>query len=130
MRAVQTDAAPEPLGHYSQGVSAGGFVFVSMQLPIDPQNPDKLKGGIMEQTRQVLSSVIEVAKAGGARVSSIAKVTIFLKDPALVKDVNTVYADVFEEEKPARSVCYVTDIPKGYDIAVEAIAFVKPEGTP
>ena len=80
MRRIQTDDAPSPGGHSAQGVSHGGSLFVSGQLPIDPQTGEKKTGAIEEQTRQVLENVLAVVVASGGDKSHIVKTTVYVSD--------------------------------------------------
>ncbi len=122
MNTVYTALAPDALGPYSQGMETGGFIFTSMQLPIDPQQPEKLYEDIEEEAGRLIDNVFEIVRAGGGDPSSIVKVTLYMTDLSHFAAVNDVYAGRFGDHKPARSVVNVPAIPKGYRLAMEAVA--------
>lgn len=124
VKSVSTSSAPEAIGPYSQGVVARNILFISGQLPIDPQTGKMIEGNIQAKTRQVIRNVEGVAKAAGASLDSIVKITIFLKDMADFVAVNEVYAQYFERTLPARSAVQVGALPKDADIEMEAIALI------
>ena len=119
---VSTDQAPAAIGPYSQAVSNGEFLFVSGQLPLDPTTGEMVTGGIAEQTRRVLQNVQAILESQGLSLADAVKVTVFLTQMDEYQTVNEVYADVFGEWHPARSVVQVAGLPKGAPIEVEAIA--------
>jgi 2-iminobutanoate/2-iminopropanoate deaminase len=125
MRAiVTTAAAPAAVGPYAQGVSAGGFVFCSGQLPIDPVT-GAIPEGVAAQTRQSLDNVAAVLKAAGADMGSIVKTTVFLKDMNDFSTMNGIYAGYFAQgDAPARSTVEVARLPRDVLVEVEAIALV------
>ncbi len=122
MRRIQTDDAPSPGGHYAQGVSHGGFLFVSGQLPIDPKTGDQKTGGIEAQTRQALDNVLAVVVAAGADKSHVVKTTVYVSDIELWERVNDVYADFFGLYRPARAIVPVKELHHGFQIEIEAVA--------
>ena len=122
MRRIETDKAPKPRGHYAQGVSHGGFVFVSGQLPIVPATGEKITGSIEEQTRQVLDNVFAVVEAAGSDKSRIVKTTVYVSDIELWGRVNEVYAAFFGLYRPARAVVPVKELHHGFKIEIEAVA--------
>ncbi len=119
---VSTDQAPTAIGPYSQAVSSGEFLFISGQLPIDPASGEMVTGDIAKQTRRVLQNVEAILESQGLSVGDIVKVTVFITQMDDYQTVNEVYADMFGEWQPARSVVQVAGLPKGAPIEVEAIA--------
>jgi 2-iminobutanoate/2-iminopropanoate deaminase len=124
MNYIKTENAAAPLGHYAQAIVSNGFVFVSGQLPIDPQNTDAPIGDIKDQTRKTLKNLEEVLKAAGSDLSKVVKTTIFISDISLWAAANEIYAEVFGAHRPARSAVPVKDLPKGFQIEIEAVATV------
>ena len=119
---VSTDQAPAAIGPYSQAVSSGEFLFISGQLPLDPTTGEMVNGSIAGQTRRILQNVQAILESQGLSLGDIVKVTVFLMQMDDYQTVNEVYADVFGEWQPARSVVQVAGLPKGALIEVEAIA--------
>lgn len=125
MTAIHTSRAPDPIGPYSQGFVAGGFIFTSMQLPIDPENPDRPHQDIQGQAQQVINNVKRIVRAGAGSLYTIAKTTLYVTDMDDFAVINKVYEEIFGHHKPARSVVNVPSLPKGYRVAMEAIATVE-----
>jgi 2-iminobutanoate/2-iminopropanoate deaminase len=121
---VKSEAAPAAIGPYSQAIAAGGFLFASGQIPIDPRTGAFVPGGIEEQATQVLENLGAVLKAGGCGFGDVVKATIFLADIADFGVVNTIYAKYFGESLPARSCFAVSALPKGARIEIEVIAAI------
>lgn len=119
--AVFTDKAPEPIGPYSQAVKAGGFLFISGQIPVD-KDGKLVEGDIKAQTRQVLENIRAILEAAGAGLDDVVKVTVYLKDMNDFGAMNEVYAEYFGSSKPARAAVEVSRLPKDVRIEVEAIA--------
>ncbi len=120
---ISTENAPKAIGPYSQGVKAGNFVFVSGQLPVDPQTgkfPDK---DIAVLTRRSLDNISAVLYEAGMTMRDVVKTTVFLADMDDFKVVNEVYAGYFDDVPPARSAVAVARLPKGARIEIEAIAY-------
>ena len=122
MRRIETNDARSPGGHYAQGVSHGGFLFVSGQLPIDAKTGEKKTGAIEEQTRQVLDNVLAVVVAAGGDKSHIVKTTVYVSDIELWERVNDVYAEFFGLYRPARAIVPVQELHHGFQIEIEAVA--------
>lgn len=121
-RAVATDKAPKAIGPYSQGIRAGGFLFVSGQIPLDPASGEVVGATIEEQTERVLRNIAGVVEAAGLSVRHIARTTVFLKDIDEFPKMNQVYARFFGDHRPARSTVEVSNLPKGVKIEIDAIA--------
>lgn len=121
---IATDKAPGAVGPYSQGVKAGSFIYTSGQLAIVPETGELIKGDIQKETRQCLDNVKAVLAEGGASFEDIVKVTVFVTDIKNFSLINEVYAEYFTNHKPARSLVEVSNLPKGGDIEIEAIAVI------
>jgi 2-iminobutanoate/2-iminopropanoate deaminase len=118
----RTDKAPAPVGPYSQAVEAGGFLFCSGQIAIDPKSNQVHNGPVAEQTKMVMENVRGVLAAAGLDFSNIVKTTIFLTNMGDFNAVNEAYATYFKEEPPARSTIQVSALPKGVQVEIEVIA--------
>ena len=119
---ITTAAAPQAIGPYSQGISAGGFVFVSGQLPLDPATGQMARGDIRAQTHQALRNLAAVLEAGGASLDHVVRTTIFLADMGDFAAVNEVYGTYFPERPPARATVQVAALPKGARVEIDCIA--------
>ena len=121
-KVVSTEYAPKAIGPYSQAVEAGGLVFVSGQLPIDPAT-GAFPEGIEAQTRQSLTNAKAILAAAGLGMESVVKTTVFLKDMNDFAKMNAVYAEFFPEGGyPARSAIEVARLPKDASVEIEVIA--------
>lgn len=119
---ISTDKAPAAIGPYSQAIEAGGMVFASGQLPIDPATGAFVEGGVKEQTRQSLTNVQNILREAGVDLSHVVKTTVFLSDMANFGAMNEVYAEFFTQPFPARSAVAVKTLPKDAFVEVECIA--------
>lgn len=120
---ISTREAPSAVGPYSQAIRAGGFLFCAGQGAFDPATGKLVKGGIEEQTRQVLRNLEAVLKAGGSGLDRVVKVTVFLSDWKDFKQMNEAYAEFFNTgHRPARSTAQGERWPEGSLVAIEAIA--------
>lgn len=122
MKQISTTAAPAAIGPYSQAVEAGGFVFASGQLPIDPSTGAFPEGGIQAQTRQSLLNVKSILEEAGLSLSNVVKTTVFLADMGDFSAMNEIYSQFFTQPFPARSAVAVKALPKGALVEVEVIA--------
>jgi len=125
MKAILTEKAPQPAGHYSQAIVHQDIVYVSGQLPIDPATGEKRLGSIEEETEQALNNLAEVLKAAGSDLGQVLKTTIYLADIELWSRVNSVYSRFFGEHRPARAVVPTGKLHFGFQIEIEAIAALK-----
>ncbi len=123
-REVLTERAPKPVGAYSQAVVAGGFVFVSGQLGIDPET-GQMPEGVEEQARLALENLKAVLEAAGSGLDKVVKVTVFLVDMGDFAKVNEVYGKFFPKPYPARAAVAVRELPKGAKVEIEAIALLE-----
>ena len=120
---INTEKAPAASGPYSQAIDSGhGLVFVSGQLPIDPETGAFPEGGVKEQTFQSLKNAEAILKAAGLSLDNVDKTTVFLADMGDFADMNSVYAQFFNEPYPARSAVAVKTLPKNALVEVECIA--------
>jgi len=122
IRTILTPEAPAPGGHYSQAVVYNGLVFVAGQLAIDPKTGERLTGSIEEQTEQCLKNVSAILEAAGSGLNRVLKMTIYISDIELWGAVNSVYARVMAEHRPARAVVPVKDLHYGFKIEIEVVA--------
>ena len=118
----RTDNAPAPVGPYSQAVEAGGFLFCSGQIAIDPKTNQCDTGPIEEQTKQVLENIRAVLEEAGLGFQNVIKTTIFLTNMNDFTVVNEVYSRYFTEDPPARSTIAVAGLPKGVHVEIEVLA--------
>ena len=109
-------------GHYSPGVISGGMLYISGQLPIDPESGRIAEGGIREQTKQALANVGRILEAAGCRREDVVMCHVYLSDMANWDAVNEVYADFFGSHKPARAVVPTRDLHHGALVEIEAMA--------
>jgi 2-iminobutanoate/2-iminopropanoate deaminase len=119
--AVVTAKAPAAIGPYSQGVAAGGLVFVSGQIPLKADGAP-VAGSVAEQTGQCLANLREVLAAAGLDLSAVAKTTVFMTDLSRFAEMNEVYARHFSPPFPARAAVQVAALPKGAGVEIEAVA--------
>lgn len=122
LQSISTNNAPAAIGPYSQAIMAGGFVYVSGQLPIDPSTGVFVAGGIKEQTRQSLLNAQAILREAGTDLSHVVKTTVFLSDIANFAPMNEVYAEFFAAPFPARSAVAVRDLPKNALVEIEVVA--------
>jgi len=124
MQEISTEAAPEALGPYSQGIKDGDTVYVSGQAPLDPSSGEIVGDDAAEQTARTLENVASILEAGGTSLDNVVKTTVFLADIDDYNTVNEVYSDYMSEPYPARSAVQVADLPIEIDVEIEVIATV------
>lgn len=122
MNAISTTNAPAAIGPYSQAIKVGELVFVSGQLPIDPDTGAFAEGGIKELTRQSLTNMKAILEEAGTSMANVVKTTVFLADMNDFAAMNEVYAEFFAAPFPARSAVAVKTLPKGALVEIECIA--------
>lgn len=120
---ILTDRAPLAVGPYSQAIKVGNFIFVSGQIPIEPQTNKIVKRNIKLQTERVIKNIEEILKKAGSSLDNVVKTTVFLRNMKDFEKMNYVYASFFKN-KPARSTVEVSNLPKGVLIEIECIAIV------
>ena len=119
---ISTTKAPAAIGPYSQAIEAGGMVFVSGQLPINPETGEFAEGGVKELTRQSLTNMQHILAEVGLTLDNVVKTTVFLADMSDFAAMNEVYAEFFSAPYPARSAVAVKTLPKGALVEIECIA--------
>ena len=121
-RIIQTTEAPAAIGPYSQAIEVNGTLYISGQIPLDPQTMKVVDGGIEEQTEQVLKNIGAILKEAGYNYTDVVKSTCLLSDMANFKAMNEVYGKFYPENAPARAAFAVKDLPLGVLIEIETIA--------
>lgn len=119
---IATDQAPQAIGPYAQAVEAGGLLFVSGQIPLEPSTGEMVQGGIDVQTARVLDNLQAILMAAGSSLQDVVKTTVYLKEMGDFARVNEVYARYFPEDCPARVCVAVSDLPKGALVEIDVIA--------
>jgi reactive intermediate/imine deaminase len=119
--AIHTEDAPAAIGTYSQAVSAGNLVFLSGQIPLDPQTQELVARETEPAVRRVFENIRSIAQAAGGDLGNVAKLTIYLTDLGDFGVVNEVMSDIFDEPYPARAVIQVSALPKGTNVEIDAI---------
>jgi 2-iminobutanoate/2-iminopropanoate deaminase len=122
--AVRTEGAPAAIGPYSQAVRAGGFLFCSGQIPLDPSTGKLVEGGIEVQTERVLKNLDAVLTAGGASLRSVVKTTVYLVDLGDFPAMNAIYGRFYPEDPPARATVQVAKLPAGARVEIDAVAAI------
>jgi len=119
---ISTNKAPQAIGPYSQAVRFDNLLFVSGQIPIEPESGEILKENIKEQTKQILENLNCILTAGGSSLNNVLRTTIFLTSLDDYAAVNEMYAQFFGESQPARSTVQVSRLPMDVQIEIDAIA--------
>ncbi len=122
MKNIQTDAAPRAIGPYSQAVYANGFLFVSGQIALHPDNGELVGTDIESQSRRALANLQAIVESSGGKLSDVVRTTVFLTDLSDFSAFNTVYQTFFGNHRPARSTVQVASLPKGSRVEIDAIA--------
>ena len=113
--------APQAIGPYSQAIEAGGFIYISGQVPIDPKSGNVIKDSIESQTHQVINNIESICKEAGKELSDIVKITIYLTNLESFSIVNQVMVDRFSEPYPARATIEISSLPLGVDVEIDAV---------
>lgn len=122
---VSTKKAPAAVGPYSQAMKAGDFVYVSGQLPMNPETGEMVTGSIKDQTRQSLENAKAILKEAGTSLENVVKTTVFLQNINDFADMNGVYSEFFTDHKPARAAVEVAKLPLGADVEIQMVAYLK-----
>ncbi|MCM8535305.1 MAG: RidA family protein [Lentisphaeraceae bacterium] len=123
MKEISTPKAPAAIGPYSQAIEANGFVYVSGQIPLDPQTGELVEDTIETQTRRVLDNLKAIVEAAGTSLAKVVKVEVFLSDINDFAIVNSIYAEYFTNDpKPARQAVEVANLPKFVKVEISCIA--------
>ncbi|MGH2879370.1 MAG: Rid family detoxifying hydrolase [Solirubrobacteraceae bacterium] len=118
---VHAPAAPAAIGPYSHGVSAGGLLYCSGQIPLHPRTGELVGTSAAEQARQCLLNLSTVCEAAGAALGDAVKVTVYMTDLSAFAEVGEVYASFFEQDPPARVAVGVAALPRGAQVEMDAI---------
>lgn len=119
---VATQNAPKAIGPYSQAIRSNGMLFLSGQIPLDPQTGELVSGSIELQTKRVLDNLKGVLEAAGLTLEHVVKTTVFLKSLSDFPQMNEIYAKYFGQNPPARSTIEVARLPRDAQVEIEAIA--------
>jgi 2-iminobutanoate/2-iminopropanoate deaminase len=119
---INTNNAPAPIGPYSQATLAGGFLFVSGQIPIDPLSGELISSDIKAEAAQVMENIKAILTEAGLGFDNIVKTSIFLTDLQNFVQVNEVYGTYFTGDFPARETIQVSALPKGVNVEISVIA--------
>ena len=122
MKQIDTQKAPAAIGPYSQAIAAGGLIFVSGQLPIDPATGSFPEGGVEAQTRQSLTNIKAILEEAGSGMDKVVKTTVLLADMGDFAAMNGVYSEFFGNPYPARCAFAVKTLPKGALVEIECVA--------
>lgn len=125
MQSIATDKAPAAIGPYSQAVVAGGLLFCSGQIPLDPASGELIVGTVEQETERVMENLRGVLEAAGTDFDHLVKITIYLTDMSDFAAVNQVYGQYFASDKPARATVAVAALPRGARVEIEAVAALK-----
>lgn len=123
-RIITTDNAPKAIGPYSQGIRAGDFLFLSGQIPIDPETNTIVEDDITSQTKQVMENIKGILEAGGSSMDNVVKATLYVKDMDEYGKINEVYSAYLGKVQPARSTVEVKRLPKDVKIEIDVIAII------
>jgi 2-iminobutanoate/2-iminopropanoate deaminase len=127
---VETTAAPAAIGPYAQGVCWGRLVFTSGQIGIDPSRGTLVGPDPKAQAKQALANLAGILKAAGSSPEAVLKTTVYLTDLTSFQDVNEVYAEFFQDHRPARATAEAAALPLGALVEIEAIAISDKEFRP
>ncbi len=119
---INTSNAPAPIGPYSQAVKAGGFLYISGQIALNPATSELITGTITEEAEQVMNNLKAILESAGLGFSNVIKTTIFLSDMELFANVNEVYGKFFDTDYPARETIAVKGLPKNVNVEISMIA--------
>lgn len=127
---INITLAPQPVGPYSQGVKFGDIIFLSGQLPVDPKTNKIISEDVSNQTKQCFENIKSILEPAGSSLFNILKTTVFLTNMDDFAAMNTVYAQYFPHEPPARSCVQVAKLPLNAKVEIETIAYLpKPQDT-
>ncbi len=121
---IQTDAAPQAIGTYSQAVRVDNTVYISGQIPLDPATMEVVAGGIEAEITRVFDNLQAVAEAAGGSLTDVVKLNIFLVDLGNFPTVNEIMAQYFQQPYPARAAIGVAALPKGVGVEMDAVLVI------
>jgi len=122
VKAIHTNNAPQAIGPYSQAIDVGDLVFVSGQIPLNPETMEVVEGDIAVQTNQVMNNLDAILKEAGLSFANVAKFTIYITNMADFATINEAYAKFLQEPYPARATVEVSQLPKGVGVEMDVIA--------
>lgn len=122
MEIIYTDKAPKPIGPYSQGIIAQNFIFLSGQIGIDPKTGELVKGGIEEETSQVIENIRAILEEAGSGLDRVIKADVYLADLKDFGSMNKIYERYFSKNRPARVTVGVGALPKNARVEISVIA--------
>lgn len=122
---ISTPKAPAAIGPYSQAVIAGGMLYTSGMIPIDPETNTLVQGDVCVQARQAIGNLKNLVEASGSSMDKVVKTTVFIKNMEDFAQINEVYKEFFTDNFPSRSCVEVARLPKDVLIEIEAIAIVE-----
>ncbi|MBU5636753.1 RidA family protein [Geomonas sp. Red69] len=122
---ISTENAPKAIGPYSQGVKAGGFLFLSGAIALDPATGEVVQGGVVAETEQVMKNIGALLAAAGLGFQDVVKTTIYLANMGDFATVNGIYGAHFQENPPARSTVEVKGLPRGVLVEIEVTALCR-----
>ena len=121
-KVISTANAPQAIGPYSQAIEAGGFVFVSGQIPLIPATGELVEGSVEVQTARVLENLKAILEAAGSSLENVVKTTVYITNMDDFAKVNGIYGQYFQENPPARVWVEVSKLPKGALVEIDVIA--------
>lgn len=121
-KVISTAEAPQAIGPYSQAIEAGGFVFVSGQIPLIPHTGELVEGSVEVQTARVLENLKAILEAAGSSLEAVVKTTVYITNMDDFVKVNGIYGQYFQENPPARVCVEVSKLPKGALVEIDVIA--------
>jgi 2-iminobutanoate/2-iminopropanoate deaminase len=125
MQTIATEGAPKAIGPYSQAITAGGFLFTSGQIPLDPSTGELVPGDIRSAVERVFDNIEAILSASGLTLDDVVKTTVYLLRMSEFGEMNAVYARRFGNHRPARSTVAVAELPKDASVEIDVIARLK-----
>lgn len=122
MQRIQTDKAPAAVGPYSQAINDGSYVFCSGQIGLDPETGKLVEGSAEDEFHQAMTNLLNVLEAAGSGLKWVTQVTLYLTDMKQFANINKVYAEFFDDHKPARVTVGVNELPLGAQVEVSCTA--------
>lgn len=124
IKAIHTNQAPAAVGPYSQAMKAGDFLYISGQLPMNPETGELVTSSIEDETRKSLENAVAILKEAGATLENVVKTTVYLQNMSDFAAMNGIYAEFFANHKPARAAFEVAKLPLGANVEIEMVAYL------